>query len=527
MSLRAVIVGLLLGLGISCFTYFNDQVIRQTMLIGNLFPVSVFGVLVVLLLAVNPLLGGRKFRTGEMAVVAALGLAACGWPGSGFFRTFTGSVAMPNQLLRDNASWQATHVMSYLPGGSAEVSEGFVQDWQALAEGLLAGRDAEAGSPAGQLWSELPADVQQLLAQIVDRGRSDPFERDRLLTAINDVLAVTSLTQQPAAGTPLWETARAAGMDTGPLETWSMRRQKMLEQRQSWHERAEELTRERDAIVEKVKGDRDEADARRQELDKRRQEIETRQGELAETRDKLKSALEESGAERLSMLAASGVGGLSEAQKKALGENIAQLDNQIKQQRQQIADLDEQESKLTGDLGSVRSDLETAAARLERIAHPVSRLDDQIKMLRLREEYAVQAAEQAERHMNRLTLGQLIPAITPPPKGEGWLLVGGESDPLAVGMLQGWDGKLSLRAQDLPWDLWWPTLRVWGGVAILMGLAGLLAVMVVHPQWSRRELLPYPIARFVEEVGQLQPDRRLPEVAYSKLFWLAVVAVVA
>ncbi|MCC7204352.1 MAG: hypothetical protein IT441_04685, partial [Phycisphaeraceae bacterium] len=42
-----------------------------------------------------------------------------------------------------------------------------------------------------------------------------------------------------------------------------------------------------------------------------------------------------------------------------------------------------------------------------------------------------------------------------------------------------------------------------------------------------RELLPYPIARFVEEVGQLQPDRRLPEVAYSKLFWLAVVAVVA
>ncbi|MCC7409858.1 MAG: hypothetical protein IT442_17460 [Phycisphaeraceae bacterium] len=530
MSLRAVIVGLLLGLGISCFTYFNDQVIRQTMLIGNLFPVSVFGVLVVLLLAVNPLLGSRKFRTGEMAVVAALGLAACGWPGSGFFRTFTGSVAMPNQLLRDNASWQATHVMSYLPGGSAAVSEGFVEDWQALASGLLAGRDAEEDSPGQQLWRALPADVHQLLVEIVARGRSDPFERDRLLTAVNDVLAVTSLTPPPPgqpAATPLWQAARTAGLDSTPQHAWSMRRQKLLDQRQGWHDQAEELTGQRDAIAQEVRPDRDEADGRRQELDQRRQETETRLADLGETRDKLKQSIEEAGAERLSALGAAGAGGLSEPQKKALDENLAQIERQIEQERRQIADLDEQETKLTSELAALRSDLETVAARLQGIDHPVSRLDDQIKMLRLRQEYAVQAAEQAERHMNRLTLGQLIPAITPPPEGEGWLLVDGEADALAVGMLQGWDGKLSLRPQDLPWDLWWPTLRVWGGVAILMGLAGLLAVMVVHPQWSRRELLPYPIARFVEEVTQVQPDRRLPEVAYSKLFWLALVAVVA
>ena len=50
MTLRGVILGLLLGLGISFATFFNDWVIGQTPLIGNHLPISVFGFAVVLLL---------------------------------------------------------------------------------------------------------------------------------------------------------------------------------------------------------------------------------------------------------------------------------------------------------------------------------------------------------------------------------------------------------------------------------------------------------------------------------------------
>ncbi|NJL30595.1 MAG: hypothetical protein HC898_02595, partial [Phycisphaerales bacterium] len=66
----------------------------------------------------------------------------------------------------------------------------------------------------------------------------------------------------------------------------------------------------------------------------------------------------------------------------------------------------------------------------------------------------------------------------------------------------------------------WPSIKLWGGLAVMLGLASLCMMLIVHPQWSDRELLPYPMARFVEELTELRDNRPFPAIAYSRLFQL-------
>jgi hypothetical protein len=97
-TVRAVLIGLVGGMIICSLSYFNDFVLRQTFLVGNSMPVSVYGTLLVFL-ALNGLLFRLKKRfalTGtEIAVAMALTLCACAVPGSSLMRTFTVSLAMP------------------------------------------------------------------------------------------------------------------------------------------------------------------------------------------------------------------------------------------------------------------------------------------------------------------------------------------------------------------------------------------------------------------------------------------------
>ena len=85
MSLRAVILGLIGALFIAAFGYYNDSVLRLTFLVGNHFPISVFGLLIVMVVAINPLLGWVRsrwrFAPAELAVAITLMLAACSVPG--------------------------------------------------------------------------------------------------------------------------------------------------------------------------------------------------------------------------------------------------------------------------------------------------------------------------------------------------------------------------------------------------------------------------------------------------------------
>lgn len=100
---------------------------------------------------------------------------------------------------------------------------------------------------------------------------------------------------------------------------------------------------------------------------------------------------------------------------------------------------------------------------------------------------------------------------------------------------------------NVPWSAWWPVLRIWGGLALLLGFASICVGLIVHPQWSRYEKLPYPLVRFLEELTKCQADdqtlrspprkglaqrRRggggggggggMPGVLSNKLFWLGL-----
>jgi len=124
--------------------------------------------------------------------------------------------------------------------------------------------------------------------------------------------------------------------------------------------------------------------------------------------------------------------------------------------------------------------------------------------------------------LNRQLLVATFPkAILPPPAGEGVLFDRGRADPFALDTLvQGRSKNQQLGLTELPWQKWWPTIRLWVGSALLLSFTALCMALIVHPQWSRRELLPYPIPRFLEEASLRRAGARLPDVARNKLFWI-------
>jgi hypothetical protein len=353
MTIRAVALGCLLALLISIATYFNDWVIGQTQLIGNHLPISVFGIAVVLLFGTNPLLrqlGARlPLRASELGVIVALGLAACGWPGSNFFRGFTTITAYPAHWLKTKANWQSANVMSYVPGGSAQFAQGQIQDWKRLGNELERGRGLGQSAPAGRLWSLLPPRAQRGFAEAAEKG-FDATRTAELTSALNGLLA------QPE----LYDAAAFAGV-TLPAE--------------------------------------------------------------------------------------------------------------------------------------VRALVHVPAAKL--------------------------APHEVELRNRWLLVGAFPGVFLPPPAGQGVVFDGGRADPFALDTLvQGRSKNQQLGLTQLPWQKWWPTIRLWWGAALLLGLTALSMALVVHPQWHKRELLPYPIPRFVEEAATRKEGARLPDVASNKLFWI-------
>jgi len=119
MSLRSVLLGVIGALFIACFGYINDSHLRLTFLVGNHFPISVFGLLIVLAMVVNPLLfklrSKWRLRPAELAVITALMLVPCSIPGSGLMRTFDLAIAMPTQYNLQDVGWRTYDVLGYVP----------------------------------------------------------------------------------------------------------------------------------------------------------------------------------------------------------------------------------------------------------------------------------------------------------------------------------------------------------------------------------------------------------------------------
>ncbi len=99
-----------------------------------------------------------------------------------------------------------------------------------------------------------------------------------------------------------------------------------------------------------------------------------------------------------------------------------------------------------------------------------------------------------------------------------------------------------LSVGNVPWAAWWPVLRTWGGLVLLLGLASVCLGVIVHPQWSRFEKLPYPLVRLIEELTKPKQatDNLLPAansggdigggrpaILTNRLFWLGLGGVAA
>ncbi|MGD9875016.1 MAG: DUF6785 family protein [Kiritimatiellia bacterium] len=121
MSLRAVILGLLSAAFVCSYTYFNDHIMRQTMFVGNSMPISVYGLLVIFLLFIFPLLRKihRKLalRQAELAVILAMTLAVCAIPGSNLLRIFSPTLVLPHRFENTEPGWQKQEVMDLVPEG--------------------------------------------------------------------------------------------------------------------------------------------------------------------------------------------------------------------------------------------------------------------------------------------------------------------------------------------------------------------------------------------------------------------------
>lgn len=119
MTPRAIILGLLGVVALCGFNYINDNVLNQTYLVGNNLPVAVYGGLIIVVVAINPLLARLRRRwvlSGrELALALTLVLACCCIPASGLLRTFTNSLILPHHYNRLNPGWRDKDVIALAP----------------------------------------------------------------------------------------------------------------------------------------------------------------------------------------------------------------------------------------------------------------------------------------------------------------------------------------------------------------------------------------------------------------------------
>ncbi len=145
MTLRAVLLGLAGALVVCGFTYFNDQVIRQTYLVGMNMPTAVYGGLILIVLVVNPLLGrirrGWQLTGRELAVAMLLTLVACCIPSAGLLETFPNAMMMPHHLAKTEPAWQTEGALDMAPRYMlADVTEDEDRVLNGYVQGLSSGQ---------------------------------------------------------------------------------------------------------------------------------------------------------------------------------------------------------------------------------------------------------------------------------------------------------------------------------------------------------------------------------------------------
>ncbi|MBT7300964.1 MAG: hypothetical protein HN849_15700 [Victivallales bacterium] len=115
MTRRSVILGLLGAAFVCGFCFFNDWILRQTYLVGNNMPASLYGALILAVAVLNPLLRRWSLSGRELAVIMALTLAGASIPGGGLVRTLVPTLVMPHHLQKTSPGWRANKVVEAVP----------------------------------------------------------------------------------------------------------------------------------------------------------------------------------------------------------------------------------------------------------------------------------------------------------------------------------------------------------------------------------------------------------------------------
>ena len=87
------------------------------------------------------------------------------------------------------------------------------------------------------------------------------------------------------------------------------------------------------------------------------------------------------------------------------------------------------------------------------------------------------------------------------------------------------DQGATISLAAVPWANWIDPLTIWLPMVVLTALAMVCLSLIVHRQWSRHELLRYPIAEFMTSLIRRPPDRPAARLYADRLFWIGLTAV--
>lgn len=212
MTARAILTGLAAVVFLCGVTYFNDNVLNQTFLVGNHMPVAVYGLLVIFLIFLNPLLSrlksGLALRGSELAVIMFIALSACVIPSSSLQRLFNPVLMLPHRFEQSEPGWRENKIVDYAPdrmladpGEDGRYLDRFTQGVPPNRDFSVTDIPWEAWLPTYSFW--LPVIIALWvalfgLALVVHRQWSDhehlPYP---LATVVNEILPKPDGTENP------------------------------------------------------------------------------------------------------------------------------------------------------------------------------------------------------------------------------------------------------------------------------------------------------------------------------------------